>query len=142
MSKRQGNPTEFSNRLREMRRAANLTQVELAKKTELTYVYIGRLEKGISQPTADVIKRLAEGLGVTAGYLLDGSEPNVAGLELATFAALGTCTVLSDLWGFVFRVAPAAAPLRGLCGLPPLPLRPASAAASWSLLTALRKRGF
>jgi transcriptional regulator with XRE-family HTH domain len=81
MSKRQGNPTEFSNRLREMRRAANLTQVELAKKTELTYVYIGRLEKGISQPTADVIKRLAEGLGVTAGYLLDGSEPNVAGLE-------------------------------------------------------------
>ena len=28
---------------------------------------------------------------------------------LATFAALGTCTVLSDLAGFVFRVAPAAA---------------------------------
>ena len=28
---------------------------------------------------------------------------------LATFAALGTCTVLSDLWGLVFRAAPAAA---------------------------------
>ena len=35
--------------------------------------------------------------------------------SLATFAALGTCRVLSDLTGFVFRVAPAAAPLRGLC---------------------------
>jgi transcriptional regulator with XRE-family HTH domain len=79
--------TGFSERLKAARRSKNLTQIELAKLTDVSYVHIGRLEKGTSQPTADIILRLATGLGVTAGFLLDGTHQTIAAcLEDAEFA--------------------------------------------------------
>jgi transcriptional regulator with XRE-family HTH domain len=70
------NATGFAQRLRELRRRKNLTQIELAELTGVSSVHIGRLEKGSSQPTAEIIKRLGEGLGASSGYLLDGTEEN------------------------------------------------------------------
>ena len=64
----------FPERLRKLRLEQNLTQMELGKKTDVSQVYIGRLEKGASQPTADVLKRLANALQVPVGYLLEGDQ--------------------------------------------------------------------
>ena len=71
----------FAHRLRQLRVQKAMTQMELGRLTDVSQVYIGRLEKGSSQPTADVIKRLAHSLDVTSGYLLEG-EGTSAGMRI------------------------------------------------------------
>jgi transcriptional regulator with XRE-family HTH domain len=48
-----------------LRRAAGLTLMELAQKAGLAYVRCQRIEKGLFEPTADDIQRLAAALGET-----------------------------------------------------------------------------
>jgi len=73
---------DFAQRLRELRRQQNLTQAELARLAEVSHVHIGRLEKGVSQPTADFIKKLAQALGVLPGYLLDGTQQQAVAAQI------------------------------------------------------------
>jgi transcriptional regulator with XRE-family HTH domain len=53
--------------------AKKLTQTDLAKLVGLTYIQIGRYETGKSAPSADVLNKLAEALGNTNDYLMNGS---------------------------------------------------------------------
>ena len=41
-----------------------------------------RYERGISKPSADALKRLAEALGVTTDYLIEGKSNEVAKAKL------------------------------------------------------------
>ena len=68
----------FSKRIRELRRQKNLSQKELGKIVGLHYTHISRYERGLSIPASDTLKRLAEGLGVTADYLIEGQSIEVA----------------------------------------------------------------
>jgi len=61
---------EFPKRLALLRREKNLSQQVLAEKTGLSVVQIRRYEAGKSQPTLDVIRRLAIVLGVSADALI------------------------------------------------------------------------
>jgi transcriptional regulator with XRE-family HTH domain len=45
---------------------------------ELHYTHIGRFERGTSRPSGDTLKRLADALGVTSDYLLDGATDEAA----------------------------------------------------------------
>lgn len=63
----------FGQRLRELRRQKNITQIELAKRVGITHTHIGRYELGTAKkPSADTIQRIAEVLGVSSDYLLEG----------------------------------------------------------------------
>ena len=42
------------------------------------YTHIGRYERGESRPSADTLKRLADALGVTSDYLLEGATTEAA----------------------------------------------------------------
>jgi len=44
----------------------------------LHYTHIGRFERGSSRPGGDSLKRVADALGVTSDYLLDGAVNEVA----------------------------------------------------------------
>jgi transcriptional regulator with XRE-family HTH domain len=44
----------------------------------LHYTHIGRFERGSSRPGGDTLKRVADALGVTSDYLLDGAVNEVA----------------------------------------------------------------
>lgn len=68
----------FAQRLRELRKQKNLSQTELGQLAELHYTHIGRFERGTSRPGGDTLKRLADVLGVTSDYLLDGAVGEVA----------------------------------------------------------------
>jgi transcriptional regulator with XRE-family HTH domain len=72
----------FASRLRQLRKAKNLSQSELGNLAGLHYTNLSRYERGSSNPTADAVKRLAVALGVSSSYLLDGIEdgstPNTA----------------------------------------------------------------
>jgi transcriptional regulator with XRE-family HTH domain len=88
---------EFASRLRELRRQRNLTQAELARLANVSQVHVGRLEKGVSQPTADFIKKLAEALGVLPGYLLDGSQQQAVAANIEDFELAQQFQQLSKL---------------------------------------------
>jgi transcriptional regulator with XRE-family HTH domain len=68
----------FAQRLRELRKSKNLSQTELGQLAALHYTHIGRFERGTSRPSGDTLKRLADALGVTSDYLLDGAATEAA----------------------------------------------------------------
>jgi transcriptional regulator with XRE-family HTH domain len=60
----------FPERLAELRKAKNLTQQALADQISMHVVQIRRYEAGDSQPTLDVIRKLAIALSVSADVLI------------------------------------------------------------------------
>ena len=62
--------TEFPERLAALRKERGLTQQALADQVGLAVLQIRRYEGGTSQPTLDVIRRLAIALGVSADMLV------------------------------------------------------------------------
>lgn len=54
----------------------------MGRLAELHYTHIGRFERGSSRPGGDTLKRLADVLGVTSDYLLEGAVNEVAKARL------------------------------------------------------------
>lgn len=61
---------KFPERLAALRKARGLTQQALAAQVDIAILQIHRYENGTSQPTLDVIRRLAIALGVSADMLV------------------------------------------------------------------------
>lgn len=72
----------ISERIRELRTAKKLTQSDLAKFVGLTYIQIGRYETGKSAPSSDVLNKLADTLGTTTDFLMNGSDDDVVSAQL------------------------------------------------------------
>lgn len=68
----------FAQRLRELRKQKDLSQTELGLLAGLHYTHIGRFERGNSRPGGDTLLRLADALGVSSDYLLEGAPSAVA----------------------------------------------------------------
>lgn len=64
----------LGDRLRECREKKKMTQQELAEKTGFSRGSIINWEKGIRIPNADILKKLAEALGVTVSYLMGETD--------------------------------------------------------------------
>jgi transcriptional regulator with XRE-family HTH domain len=64
------NMNSFGKKLRECREAKNLSQSELAKLLNTNHSIIGKYERDEVKPTIDVVKRLADELETTVGFLL------------------------------------------------------------------------
>jgi transcriptional regulator with XRE-family HTH domain len=61
----------FGNRLRELRAQHGVSQDEVARQADVHPTAIGRLERGSREPRLTTILRIARGLGVRPGELLD-----------------------------------------------------------------------
>ena len=61
----------FGQRLRELRTAHGVSQDQLARETGIHSTAVGRFEHGAREPRLRSILRLADGLGVKPGVLLD-----------------------------------------------------------------------
>ncbi|HUA74136.1 MAG TPA: helix-turn-helix transcriptional regulator [Solirubrobacteraceae bacterium] len=61
----------FGQRLRELRAERGVSQDDLADATDVHPTAIGRLERGAREPRLTTILRLARGLDVEPGRLLD-----------------------------------------------------------------------
>jgi transcriptional regulator with XRE-family HTH domain len=68
----------FAKRLKELRQKKKISQTELGKIVGLHFTHISRYERGLSQPTAGKLRKLAEFLGVTVDYLIEGKISEVA----------------------------------------------------------------
>lgn len=68
----------IGDRIKELRTGKSFTQAQLAKLVSLSYIQIGRYEKQKSNPSADVLQRLAEALDTSTDYLMNGTSEQIA----------------------------------------------------------------
>lgn len=61
----------FGNKLKEIRIKQNLTQVELAEKSDLHPNYIGMVERGERNPSLINIDKLAKGLNISLSEIFN-----------------------------------------------------------------------
>jgi transcriptional regulator with XRE-family HTH domain len=73
----------FAARLRELRRARDLSQSDLGELVGIHYTHVSRYERGISRPAADTLMRLADALGVSSDYLIEGAADDAAQARLS-----------------------------------------------------------
>jgi len=64
----------FGDRMREVRKREGVSQDGLAREADIHPTSIGRLERGGREPKLTTILRIAHGLGVEPGELLDGLD--------------------------------------------------------------------
>ncbi|MFT6384290.1 MAG: transcriptional regulator with XRE-family HTH domain [Bacteroidia bacterium] len=69
-------------RIKELRVSKKLTQTELADLVGLSYIQIGRYETQKSNPSSDVLKKLADSLDTTTDFLMSGDYDNILSTQL------------------------------------------------------------
>ena len=90
-------PVFFGDKIRSARKAAGLTQRQLADKIDATNTSVSNWEKNLSQPSADVIQKLCAALQVEPNYFY-GTEALVsksvtdAEIKFALFGGDGEIT--------------------------------------------------
>ena len=70
-------------RLKEMREERHLTQNEVAQQIQTSQINIGRWEKGLNEPTASFLVRLADFFNCSVDYLL-GREDDFGNVVVQT----------------------------------------------------------
>lgn len=74
MAKRKNTTNEIGERIKQLRNKRGLTQQDLADKVKLTYIQIGRYERGDTMPGGDALRKMADTLGTTTDYLMNGDQ--------------------------------------------------------------------
>lgn len=69
-------------RIKELRTQAGMTQSDLAKVVEMTYVQIGRYETKKANPSSEVLQKIAQALNTTTDFLMNGSTDEMANAQL------------------------------------------------------------
>ena len=65
---------EFSERLKELRKKANFTQVEVAEKLGISQPAYASWERGVKKPTQENLVKIAQVLNVSVDYLVGNLE--------------------------------------------------------------------
>lgn len=65
---------EFSERLKKLRKQAQLTQVDVAKKLGISQPAYASWERGVKKPTQENLVKIAQVLNVSVDYLVGNSE--------------------------------------------------------------------
>ncbi len=61
---------EIGKRLKELRNALNLTQKEFAKKINIDYTYIGKIEREEQNPSLNILKKIANQSNIKLEYFV------------------------------------------------------------------------
>lgn len=72
---------EFSERLRNLRKQAHLTQVDIAEKLGISQPAYASWERGIKKPTQGNLVKIAQILNVSVDYLVGNSDNTEDGLD-------------------------------------------------------------
>jgi transcriptional regulator with XRE-family HTH domain len=88
-------------RLREARRAKNLTLSELAERSDLTKGFLSQLERDMTSPSVGTLLRLCRALDLPVGHLFDGAHTPLVRAAERTPIAFGGSGVSE------FRLTPA-----------------------------------
>ena len=64
---------EFGERLKKLRRQKSLSQQQVADKLGMHFTNISRYERGLASTNTETLRKLAEILSVSSGYLIEGA---------------------------------------------------------------------
>jgi transcriptional regulator with XRE-family HTH domain len=73
----------FDERLKRIRIEKGLSKGDLANLIGVHYSQIGRYENKGAQPSADILSKLANALGITTDFLMNGTSENLADNSLS-----------------------------------------------------------
>lgn len=95
----------FSDRLKELRKQARLTQVEIAEKLGISQPAYASWERGTKKPTQENLIKIAQTLNVTVDYLVGNFDEEITTKELDNIEILfrKNSEGLSDDEKVVFR---------------------------------------
>jgi len=68
----------FAQRLKKARIDKGLSQTELGNLAGIHYTQVGRYENKGAQPSAEILSKLANALGVSSDYLINGNTDELA----------------------------------------------------------------
>lgn len=86
----------FGKKLRECREDKGLSQQELAKILKTSHSVIGRYERDEMSPSIDAVKKLAQVLDTTVGYLLGEAKEEKILKDTAMLKRLNDISALPD----------------------------------------------
>jgi len=86
----------FGKKLRECRETKGLSQNEFAKLIEVHHSIIGKYERDEVKPSIDVVKKIAEALDTTVGYLLGETKHTTVLKDTAMLKRLNDLNILPD----------------------------------------------
>jgi transcriptional regulator with XRE-family HTH domain len=69
---------DLGGRIMQLRKEKGLSQTDLANQVGVSYAQIGRYETKGTQPSADILKKLADALNTTSDYLMNGNKDDKA----------------------------------------------------------------
>ncbi len=69
---------QLGNRILKLRKEKDWSQSDLAKMVGVTYAQIGRYETKGAQPSAEVLKKIADALNTTTDFLMNGDKSEKA----------------------------------------------------------------
>ena len=72
---------EFSERLKDLRKQAELTQVDVAEKLGISQPAYASWERGLKKPTQENLVKIAQILNVSVDYLVGNSEEKADELD-------------------------------------------------------------
>lgn len=72
---------EFSERLKNLRKQAHLTQVDVAEKLGISQPAYASWERGLKKPTQDNLVKIAQILNVSVDYLVGNSQETLGELD-------------------------------------------------------------
>lgn len=72
---------EFSERLKDLRKQAGLTQVDVAEKLGISQPAYASWERGVKKPTQENLVKIAQILNVSVDYLVGNSEEKADELD-------------------------------------------------------------
>lgn len=87
----------IGDRIKEIRLSKKMTQAQLAKLVGLTYIQIGRYEKQKSNPSSDVLQRLADALGTSTDFLMNGNSQQIAATKITDRELLNLFQAIEQL---------------------------------------------
>lgn len=72
---------EFSKRLKDLRKQAHLTQVDVSEKLGISQPAYASWERGVKKPTQENLVKIAQILNVSVDYLVGNSEEKIDELD-------------------------------------------------------------
>jgi transcriptional regulator with XRE-family HTH domain len=92
-----GEMMSLAKKLVDLRKARNLTQKELAKSIGVHFSHMSRYERGISLPSIDVVKKIAQVFNVSTDYLLLDEAQAVAEAKIPDVELLQLFQAISHM---------------------------------------------
>ena len=94
---------EFSERLKDLRKQAGLTQVDVAEKLGISQPAYASWERGVKKPTQENLVKIAQILNVSVDYLVGNSEEKADELDNIELLFRMTSKGLTDEEKEIFR---------------------------------------